>query len=113
MEIIKQSRPNIDREVKYRLVSDPTIGKMSDNAGKQIPVVDWILYETVQLSTGELQKVLAILSENDQAYATNSPTFIESFERIVECFENDFDKINVIEQKSNKGRNFLICTWAK
>lgn len=109
MEILNVSREDLDKKDKYLLVASPEIKKMKELAGKSVELIDWILYTTMDRETGEAYKVLSIRTV-DGSYATNSPTMIESFEQIIACFGSDFKVINIFTGKSNKGREFLLCS---
>ena len=110
MEIIKKSREDLNKKELYNMIDNPDISKMSGLAGEDVDVIDWVMYRSVSISTGEEHDVLSIVTSTG-TYATNSPTFIEAFTRIVECFENDFSKIKIFENKSKRGRNFLMCKY--
>ena len=110
MEIIKKSRETLNKKDLYNMINNPDISKMSELAGEDVYVIDWVLYNSIFISTGEERTVLLIVTSTG-TYATNSPTFIESFTRIVECFEGDFSKINIFENSSKSGRKFLMCKY--
>lgn len=110
MEILRMSREDLSKKDKYFLVTSPEVKKMKELAGQTVALKDWIIYNTVDRETGEMYKVLSVLTDQG-TYATNSPTMIECFEQIIECFENEFTAINVFTGKSNKGREFLMCSY--
>lgn len=110
MNILKRSREDLTQKDLYFLLTDKSIKKLKEASGKNIDVIDYVIYEDVNRQTGELMKILSIKA-SDCCYATNSPTFIECFEKIVECFGSDFKTISVMEEKSNKGRAYLQCSF--
>lgn len=112
MEILRKSREDMNKKDLYFLVTSPEIKKMKELSGKTVNLHDWVLFNSVDRETGELYKVLS-LKTDEGVYATNSATMIEAFEQIVECFENDFSSINIFEGRSNKGRSFLMCSYAE
>lgn len=112
MEILRMSREDLSKKDKYFLVTSPEVKKMKELAGQKVDLIDWIIYNTADRETGEIYKVLSVLTSSG-TYATNSPTMIESFEQIVECFDNDFKQINIFTGKSNKGREFLMCSYSE
>lgn len=112
MEILRKSRENMDKKDLYFLVTSPEIKKMRELSGSTVNLIDWVLFNSVDRETGELYKVISIKTDSG-VYATNSPTMIEAFEQIVECFGNEFNSINIFEGKSNKGRSFLMCSYAE
>lgn len=112
MEILRKSREDMNKKDLYFLVTSPEIKKMRELSGSTVNLIDWVLFNSVDRETGELYKVISIKTDSG-VYATNSPTMIEGFEQIVECFGNEFNAINIFEGKSNKGRSFLMCSYAE
>ena len=110
MNILKKSREDLSNKDLYFLLTDKSIKKMQEIAEKTINVVDYVLYEDVRRDTGEISKVLAIKTDNG-TYATNSASFIECFEKIVECFGDDFKTISIMQGTSNRGRKYLQCSY--
>lgn len=110
MKIIKTSREDLSKKELYFLITDPQIQKMSDLEDTEICVKDFVEYEDVNNTTGEIYTVISIATDLG-TFATNSKTFIECFERIVECFGSDFNTIKVFKATSNKGRKFLQCSY--
>lgn len=109
MEILKRSRESLDKKDLYFMITDKSVKKISENIGK-MKVIDYVLYEDVSRQTGEIYKVLSIKSDTG-VYASNSPTLIECFEQIVECFGSDFTEIEIYKSKSNRGREFIQCRY--
>ncbi len=110
MEIIRKSREDLTKADLYKMITDKGIKKMSDAKGQNLDIIDYVIYEDLNRSTGEVMQILSVKTPSD-AYATNSPTFIESFEKIIECFDTDFKTIGILEQKSRAGRAYLQCTY--
>lgn len=111
MNIIMKSSENLDKEELYFLVAAES-KKMQDLKGKTINVKNWVIAEDTDQSTGEIKTILFIRSD-DATYASVSKTFIDSFKTVVSCFGTDFSKIKVNSGKSNKGREFITCEYAK
>ena len=112
MEILRKSREDMNKKDLYFLVTSPEIKKMRELSGSTVNLIDWVLFNSVDRETGELYKVISITTDRGD-YATNSPTMIEAFEQVGECFGEDFSAINIFEGKSNKGRSFLMCSYAE
>ena len=112
MNITEQSKELTPKET-YLLTKAPNIRKFSDVVGKQIEVKAWCVYEENSKKQGEEDKVMTILSvtNGEETFATNSPTFIESFFDIVSIFGEFGFKINVIEGTSKNGRKFIQCVY--
>lgn len=112
MKILMQSRKDMNKEDLYFLMVRES-EKMQTLAGQTVKVDDWVITEDIDKETEEPKQIIFIKS-NDVTYGSISKTFIESFKTIVECFGPDgFTHIKVIEGKSNKGRNFIQCEYAK
>lgn len=111
MNIIMKSSENLDKEELYFLVAAES-KKMQDLKGKTINVKNWVIAEDTDQSTGEIKTILFIRSD-DATYATVSKTFIDTFKTVVSCFGTDFSKIKVNSGRSNKGREFITCEYAK
>ena len=112
MKILTQSRQDMNKEDLYFLMVRES-EKMQTLAGKTVKVDDWVIAEDVDKETGEPKNIIFIKS-GDKTYGSISKTFIESFLTIVSCFGTDgFSFIKIIEGKSNKGRTFIQCEYAK
>lgn len=111
MNIIMKSREDLNKEDLYFLVATECF-KMQDVKDQTIEVKDWVVCEDTDKGTGEIKTILFVRS-NDMTYATVSPTFIESFKTIVNCFGTDFSKISIKSGRSNKGREFLTCEYVR
>lgn len=112
MEIIKKSREDITNKELYFLINSPEIKKASDLRGKTVDLLDWVLYKDKNNNTDEDMELLS-LKTPEGVYATNSPTMIREFDKIVACFGTDFHKIKIYEQKSAKGRSYTLCTFVE
>ena len=110
MQILRQSRANMDKKDKYFMITSPEIKKVQEIKNTKQKILDFIIYEDVNSTTGEIHNVLSIKTESG-VYASNSKTLIESFEKIVECFGEDFTTIAINTQRSNKGREFLVAAF--
>lgn len=112
MEIIKMSK-NVEGADLYFLTTSPEIKKMTSVKGKTLALDKWALFEDAERNTGEIRKILSIKS-GDTMYATNSVTFIESFEAMLECFDKtglDVHHIRVANGFSKGGREFINCVY--
>lgn len=113
MEIIKMSK-NVEGADLYFLTTSPEIRKMTTVRGETLALDKWVLFADADRKTGEMRKILSIKS-GDEMYATNSATFIESFEAMLECFAKtglDVHHIYVATGTSKGGREYIICVYA-
>lgn len=74
------------------------------------------LVESKDVDTGEIREVLVLISDSGEAWATISPTFIDSFLTMCHWLVNhDMGPTSVLVQKrvGKKGRSFLMCGMGK
>lgn len=113
MKILKSS-PELSPVDIYKLTMNPNATKMKEVVGQRLEVAAFAVYEDVDKKTGEPQNILAIKTPEGEVFATNSPTFIEEFEKMVDFFgDHDMrvDSIEVFTGTSKAGRDFISCTY--
>ena len=113
MEIIKMSK-NVEGADLYFLTTSPEIEKMTSVKGQTLALDKWALFADADRKTGEMRKILSVKS-GDKMYATNSVTFIESFETMMACFDKmglEVHHIRVTIGTSKGGREFINCVYA-
>lgn len=74
------------------------------------------LVESKDVDTGETREVLVLISDSGEAWATISPTFIDSFLTMCHWLvTHDMAPKSVLVQKrvGKKGRSFLMCGIGK
>lgn len=102
---------NLDRRTIYAITHANSF-KMSDFAGQTITPSAVIITES------DNKKVAFLAVERDagmEVYATNSRTFIESLEEILDTFENDLSTIDgfyIASGTSRAGRPYIDCGLA-
>lgn len=102
---------NLDRRTIYNITHANSY-KMSDFVGQTITPCAAIITET------DDKKVAFLAVERDdgtEVYATNSRTFIESLEEILDTFENDLAAIGglyIASGTSRAGRPYIDCGLA-
>ena len=115
MQILKASE-NLNAKDIYTLTMNPATTKMKDVKGQRIELGKWALYEDVNKKTGELHKILAVATPEGEAFATNSPTFIDDFEKMLELFEGMGETVTAIvvsSGTSKAGREFITCLYSE
>lgn len=116
MEILNVSR-EMSTEDKYFLTMSPEIEKMSSIKGMVLEIDCWILYKdqkTDEDGKVEEETILSIRNTLGEVYATNSPTFIKEFERIIELFNDDGQEVKYIKVSSGtskNGRDYITCVY--
>lgn len=111
MEILRSYPENMDRREEFKLTNSKEAQKLSTAAGSVLELEKWIIYMDVDAKTGEMQKVLTIEAAGE-VFATVSKTFIDSFEKAADFFNNNIGAIQVISGTSKAGREYIDCQIA-
>lgn len=114
MQIIKTSKELTPQEV-YFLTMSPAVQKMKDAVSQEIEISAYCKYQDVN-SKGEEQTILSIVTPENEVFATNSPTFIDDFEKMHELFGGMGETVHavkVMEGESKAGRKFITCVYAR
>lgn len=107
--IIEKSRELTDQEL-YLLTMSPKADSVKNHVGERFDVSAWLLFEDVDKS-GEVHKVLSVLTSENEVVCTISPTFQSDFMDMAELFHNEF-AFEIISGKSKAGREFVTCALA-
>ena len=113
MTIVKAT-PDLSPVDIYKLTMNPSATKMKEVAGQRLEIAAFAVYEDVDKKSGELQNILAIKTPENEVFATNSPTFIDEFCKMVDFFSGynmPVDSIKVITGTSKAGRDYISCTY--
>lgn len=108
---ILSSSGDLDKEQIYFMTKAPNIMKMSDVKEQTLDIDCWVIYEDTN-SEGETQQLFSLLTPEGEAYATNSATFLDSFQDIIGIFEH-VDRIKVGSGVSKNNRTYLTAIYAK
>ena len=103
---------NLDKRTIYGITHSKSL-KMSDFVGSTITPTAVIITETDDKKVAFLAVVID--ETNVEVYATNSPTFIESLEEILDTFENNLSEIGgiyITSGTSRAGRSYIYCGLA-
>ena len=114
MKIIKASE-NLTAKDIYTLTMNPNTEKMKDVKGQRIELCKWALYEDINKKTEEPQQILAVSNPEGEAFATNSPTFIDDFMNMLELFSSMGETVPAIvvsSGTSKAGREFITCVYS-
>lgn len=107
-EIKKMFPETLTAKEQYMMLKNPDSIKMADAKGQVLKIAAYVIFEDVNISTGEIMTIVSIRSDG-KVYVTNSKSFIREFETIVAAFGDDLPDIKVTSGKSSKGRNYLVC----
>lgn len=105
MNIIKTSRDFTGAEL-YKATKSQSIKKMSEVTG-YLTVTDYVKYEDVK-EDGTAVTILSVIT-TDGIYATNSSTFIRTFEDIVSLMGELPIDITVGHDTSKNGRKYIFA----
>lgn len=110
VKIVETSKA-ITRAEEYNLTLAPSIQKMADQESQVIEVAVWCLYEDED-KEGKTQALLSIMTPEGEVFATNSPTFKEDFNNMLDFFGDEgVHSIKVISGTSKAGRTFITCSY--
>ena len=111
MKIINQYPAELTKRDAYKLTEAQSVKKMLEAAGSVLNPTAWVLYEDLDNKSGEMKTVL-VIEDNGEKFGTISPTFIRSFCKAAETFDNEVGPIKVIELQAKSGRAFITCELA-
>lgn len=103
-----------DKKTLYKMTKGAGIQRVQDNAGAEITVKNFVLYEDVKAS-GEVMEIVAVEASDGTMIASNSPTFKDSFMDICTICGDPADMVGetvkIESGKSKAGRTFFTCVW--
>lgn len=113
MTIINRVNTLTKKEI-YNMSKNPEIKKMSNIIGETINVVAHLEFID-ETEKGE-HKVLTLLTDDGEVFATDSITFCKSFYEVLEIFIDDKTnkyelQIGVIDGNSKNGRTYINCVY--
>lgn len=114
MKIVNSSS-NLTPVQLYKLTVANNVQKMKDVVGQRIEIAAFAQYEDTD-NDGKEQEILAVMTPEGEVFASNSPTFIREFNRMVEFFAGynmAVDAIKVTSGTSKNGRDFIACEYAE
>lgn len=98
----------VDKIDRWNLSEAP--GKnLKDAVGQRIQVKCYLLIEDTNRKTGEIGKILKVMTPNGEIYGTGSVPFISMFERYLDFMEtNEIHEFGVGSKPSTKGNPYLL-----
>ena len=101
---------NGDKKLRYNMVEG--VGpSLADYVGQRFKIKCYVLFTNDPKAEGEEPvKVIKVMLEDGQIAGTTSKSFINSFERYLDCIESDeCDEMEVQQMRSSKtGRPYLV-----
>lgn len=115
MEIVKASANLTPKDI-YKLTMSPAAMKMKEVVGQRVEIAAYAVYKDVDKKNPEnTQTILSIQTPEGEIFATNSPTFIDEFTKMINFFDGYGEAVKaiaVISGVSKGGREFISCTIA-
>lgn len=111
MQIIKASKDLTNVDV-YKMTKGTGTTKVSDYAGLVFTVDAFVVFEDVNRQTGQIMSIASIRTADGKILVSNSPTFVEAFNDIVDIFGENIPELKIVEGKSKAGRTFYNCDVA-
>lgn len=108
---ILKTNKEISKKDLYYLTMAPDSTKMSEAVGETIDIQYAVIYEDVR--NDKTSTVSAIMDVDGRVYATNSNSFKERLEDILEFFPDEEISIKVCQGTSKSGRPYIYCTLAR
>lgn len=107
---IKEMSREFTKVEKYLMTIAPDIQSLKDiEDGVSIPVDGYILFNDVK-DTGEVQKIISIITPDKKVYSGQSSTFIKSVKDIEAVMDGEKFSIVKISGKTKAGRDYINCT---
>lgn len=109
MEILYKSRDFSNREI-YKMTMDAEIKTVNSlEIGKEIEVDGYLIFNDINSDGNEI-RILTFVDLHGQVYATNSNTFINSFDDIYKIMGGEEYSIKILSGETKAGRKFLNCS---
>lgn len=111
MTIIAKSESIATPMDMYNMTKSPDRSKLSEVSGQVLELDKWLVYSEPN-SKGEEVTLASLTTKDGRAFTTNSGTFIRDFTSAVTMFAeygSEFHTIQVMNGRSNAGREFITC----
>ena len=95
---------------QYLMTLDPGIESVKNLADGEVITVDGYLeFEDLKDTTGEVVKVMSIITPDNKCYACQSQTFKRSLKDIANIMHGKEFSIEKISGKTKAGRDYINC----
>lgn len=114
MNITRTNITKWDMNTAYSVLESEDRGKLSNIVPGTKTLGNYAVYEDA-LADGEIKTLLSVELDGE-VYVTNSPTFINSFHRLLDIAERcgeQLTKIEVTKEESRAGRSFMNAKLAR
>lgn len=112
MEIIASNK-ELTKEEIYFLTKAQDVCKMTEAVDSTVDLKAWCIYKDTDAEGKEVE-LFAMRTEEDESYATNSPTFISAFRDILDVFDpEEITKLKIMSGTSKNNRQYITCAYTK
>lgn len=111
LKIVAQYPENLSAKDKYDLLRSPKTQRMQDMKGQRLEVAAYMIREETN-SEGEVTTIVSVKTKDGDLVATNSKTFLQEFEAVIECVGGAEFALDVMDGISRNGRHYVTCAWA-
>lgn len=110
MQVVVANK-ELSKEELYFLTKAQDVQKMAEAADQTFNLVAWCIYLDHN-ADGEEVELFSMRTDENETYATNSPTFIRAFREILDIFQpEEVKKIKVMNGVSKNNRTFVTCAY--
>lgn len=110
MELLKTNKELSKKEI-YFLTKTQDSQKMTEAADQELELTSWAIYKDHN-ADGEEVELFSMRTDENETFATNSPTFIRAFREILDIFQpEEVKKIKVMNGVSKNNRTFVTCAY--
>ena len=112
MEILNSNK-ELTKEEIYFLTKAQDVMKMTEAVDSTVDLKAWCIY-TDKDAEGKDVELFAMRTDEDESYATNSPTFIAAFRDILDVFDSEeITKLKIMSGTSKNNRQYITCAYTK
>ncbi len=111
MTILKANK-ELTKEETYFLTKAQDVLKMTEAVDSTVDLKAWCIYTDTDADGKEVE-LFAMRTEEDESYATNSPTFIAAFRDILDVFDpEEIKRLKIMSGTSKNNRTYITCAYA-
>lgn len=109
INILETSR-ELDEVEQYLMTQNPGIHILKNEPdGTSIPVLAWTIFEDVKDDTGEVAKLLSVMTPEMEVYTCQSQTFTKNFLQICKLMKDKSFAVVKQSGQTKAGRDFITC----
>lgn len=109
MNICKEWGIDGNKKLRYNLIESKDGHSLTEFIGQRLQIKAYILTEETNQQTGEIGKLLKLITTDNEIIGTSSPSFIQGFERYLDCMETDECPELEVGQGTSKSNRRYLC----